>query len=189
MTPKQQRFVAEYQIDGNATQALIRAGGSGTRHGLEVQASRLMRNVEVRAAIASAEAERSKRTAVSADMVVAELAKLGFANMWDFMRVDPEGTPRLDFSTLTRDQAAAIGELTVEEFMDGAGEDADGTPLYRPIRKVKFKLAGKHGPLVDLGKHFGIFRERAGALEDLPDDELAAVLDVVKATRGARGTS
>src|SRR5712672_3014311 len=62
--------------------------------------------------------------------------------------------PVLDWSKLTRDQAAALIEVTVEDFLDGRGEDA------REVRKVKFKLADKRGPLVDLGKHLGLFKER-----------------------------
>jgi Tn3 transposase DDE domain len=56
--------------------------------------------------------------------VVAELAKLGFANMLDFMRPGKDGDPHLDFSALTRDQAAALAEVTVDDFVDGRGEGA-----------------------------------------------------------------
>jgi len=70
------------------------------------------------------------------------------------MRAGPDGDPYLDFSKLTRDQAAALAEVTVEDFKDGRGEDA------RNVRKVRFKLADKKGALVDLGRHFGLFREK-----------------------------
>jgi hypothetical protein len=55
--------------------------------------------------------------------------------------------PVLDFANLTRDQAAALQEVTVETFMVGAGKDA------REVRRVKFKLAEKRAALVDLGRH------------------------------------
>jgi hypothetical protein len=47
----------------------------------------------------------------------------------------PDGYPVLDYSELTRDQAAALVEVTVEDFKDGRGDDA------RDVRRVKFKLA------------------------------------------------
>jgi hypothetical protein len=65
-----------------------------------------------------------------------------------------DADPYLDFSKLTRDQAAALTEVTVEDFKDGRGEDA------RNVRKIRFKLADKRAALVDLGKHFGMFRDK-----------------------------
>ncbi len=51
LTPKQQRFVEEYTIDSNATQAAIRAGY--IKHTSDRQGSRLLKNVEVVAAVRS----------------------------------------------------------------------------------------------------------------------------------------
>jgi phage terminase small subunit len=95
-----------------------------------------------------------ERSAISKESVLEELAKIGFANMSDYMRVGPNGDPILDFSALTRDQAAALVEVTVEDFKDGRGEGA------RVVRRVKFKLADKRGALVDLGRHLGLFVDR-----------------------------
>lgn len=151
-TRKQQRFVQEYLVDLNATQAAIRAGYSKIKAGS--LGFNLLKKSEINAAIEAAEAERAERTKVTADKVVAELAKIGFANMADYMRAGANGDPYLDFSELTRDQAAALVEVTVEDFKDGRGEDA------RDVRRVKFKLADKRAALVDLGKHLGMFVER-----------------------------
>jgi phage terminase small subunit len=168
LTPRQQRFVEEYLVDLNATQAAIRAGYS--RKTAQEQSSRLLLNVMVAAAVATAQAKRSERTAVTADLVLAELAKLGFANMADYMKAGPDGEPYLDFASLTRDQAAALQEVTVETFMV-AGEDREdledqphGGALRRPagreVRRVKFKLADKRAALVDIGRHLGMFKDR-----------------------------
>jgi phage terminase small subunit len=56
LTPKQARFVEEYLVDLNAKQAAIRAGYSPKT--AEVQGCRLLRNVQVAAAIQRAQAER-----------------------------------------------------------------------------------------------------------------------------------
>jgi phage terminase small subunit len=75
------------------------------------------------------------------------------------LKVGPTGDPVLDFSALTRDQAAALVEVVVEDFVNGRGEDA------RDVRRVKFKLADKKGALADMGRHLGMFidrRERSG---------------------------
>ena len=68
MTPKQQRFVAEYLQDLNATQAAIRAGYS--KSGASVEGVRLLANAKVAAAVAAAVAERSERTEVTQDYVL-----------------------------------------------------------------------------------------------------------------------
>ncbi|AWL07590.1 terminase small subunit [Massilia oculi] len=68
LTDKQQRFVAEYLIDLNATQAAIRAGYSAKT--ANEQGSRLLANVSVAAAIQAAMNQRTERTQVDADYVL-----------------------------------------------------------------------------------------------------------------------
>ena len=150
LTNKQKRFVQEYLVDLNATQAAIRAGYS--EKGASVRGSELLSNIKVAEAIQVAQQDRSKRTTITQDRVLNELALLGFSNMQDYMRVGPDGDPYLDFGDLTRDQAAALVEVTVEDFKDGRGEGA------RDVRRVKFKLADKLNALVKIGHHLGMFR-------------------------------
>lgn len=152
MTPKQQLFVAEYLVDLNATQAAIRAGYSPAT--AEQQGCRLLRNVQVKAAVDEQTAQRAGKLEITAERVLRELALIGFANMSDYMRVGADGDPFLDFSDLSREQAAALSEVTVEDFKDGRGEDA------RDVRRVKFKLADKRAALVDLGRHLKLFTDK-----------------------------
>jgi hypothetical protein len=60
----------------------------------------------------------------TADDIARELYKLGFSNMADYMKAGEDRDPSLDFSGLTRDQAAALAEVTVDDFLDGRREDA-----------------------------------------------------------------
>ena len=87
LTEKQQRFVDEYLIDLNATQAAIRAGYSAKT--ADVQGSRMLGNVKVQQAISEAMAERSKRTGINQDRVVLELAKIALVKITDV--VDSKG--------------------------------------------------------------------------------------------------
>jgi phage terminase small subunit len=152
LSPKQVRFIEEYLVDLNGKQAAIRAGYSAKT--AETQASRLLRNAKVRAEFERRQAKLAEKLEITQERIIGELAKLGFANMLDYMRRGPDGDPYLDFSALSRDQAAALTEVTVEDFKDGRGEDA------RDVRRVKFKLADKRAALVDLGRHLGIFKDR-----------------------------
>jgi phage terminase small subunit len=103
------------------------------------------------AALSERQQARAERAEVTADRIVAELALLGFANMADYMRTSSDGDPYLDFSSLTRDQAAALQEVTVDDYVDGRGEDA------RAVKRVKFRLCDKRAALVDLGRYLGMF--------------------------------
>lgn len=152
LTPKQQRFVEEYLIDLNGKQAAIRTGYSPKT--AEVQASRLLSKANVAAAVQRGMEARSRRALVTADEVVLELKKLGFANMLDYIRVDNEGEAYIDLSSVDRDKAAAIQEVTSEVYTDGRGDNA------RDVKRTKFKLTDKRAALVDLGRHLGLFKDK-----------------------------
>lgn len=169
LTPKQQRFVEEYLIDLNATKAAIRAGYS-EKTAKEIGSENLAKP-NIAKAIQEAQNKRAERTEITQDMVLQELAKIGFSNMLDYMTKTDSGDLVPDFSTLTRDQAAAISEITVETYTEGRGEDAE------EVKRVKFKLGDKRAALVDMGRHLGMFKdkiEHSGKIEisDISDDAL-----------------
>ena len=149
LSAKARRFVEEYPIDFNATQAAIRAGYSA-RSARSIGAENLTKP-DICAALAEKLKELRQKATRSADEVLAELEHIAFANMQDYMRVDARGDPALHFSELTRGQAAALREVTVETYMDGGGEDA------REVKRVRFKLHDKRGALIDLAKYHGLF--------------------------------
>jgi len=71
VTPKQQRFVEEYLVDLNATQAAIRAGYSAKT--AMSAGGRLLRNVVIAKAIAAAHVKLTERVGVTQEWVVARL--------------------------------------------------------------------------------------------------------------------
>lgn len=83
LNPKQQRFVDEYLIDLNATQAAIRAGYSPKT--ATAIASENLSKPSISAAIACAMAERSKRTGITQDRILEELAKVAFIKLTDIV--------------------------------------------------------------------------------------------------------
>ncbi len=166
LTDKQQAFVREYLVDLNATQAAIRAEYSPKT--AKAQGSRLLTNVYVQTAIAVAQESRSKRTLITADSVLRELGKLGFANMLDYITISSDGTAGIDLSKLTREQAAAIVELSSEDTYDKEGN---------LTRRNKIKLADKRASLVDIGRHLGMFKEK---LEISGPDGGAVQLEAVR---------
>lgn len=83
LNPKQRRFVEEYLIDLNATQAAIRAGYSPKT--ATAIASENLSKPSISAAIACAMAERSKRTGITQDRILEELAKVAFIKLTDIV--------------------------------------------------------------------------------------------------------
>lgn len=149
MTQKQKRFIEEYMIDLNATQAAIRAGYSPDS--AKAIGSENLTKPDIQARIAKAMAERSRRTGVNADRVVMELAKIAFVNANEV--IDPK-TATVREDALPED-TAAIQSVKVKTF----GEDG----LEREIR-----MADKLKALELLGKHLGMFKDKvelSGSLE------------------------
>lgn len=143
LTEKQQRFVEEYLIDLNATQAAIRAGYSAKT--ADVQGSRMLGNVKVQQAVAEAMAARSKRTGVNQDRVVLELAKLAFVKMTDV--VDSQGRIK---KTATDDDLSCIESIKYKE-----SDNEFGGSVEREV-----KISSKLKALELLGKHLGMWNDK-----------------------------
>lgn len=144
LTEKQQRFVEEYLIDLNATQAAIRAGYSeDTAHSIGWEN---LRKPDIAQAITDAKLKRSQRVELTQDMVIAELSRIGFSNMGNYVRWNESGIELLSSETMTEDALRCVSEVSQTVTAEG------GT--------VRFKLHDKKGALDSLGRHLGIFIER-----------------------------
>ena len=101
---------------------------------------------------------------MTAAQCLGELSHIGRSNMLDYMKIDKKGDPVVDFSKLTREQAAAISEITVDDAGGGAG---DGE--RKRVRRVRLKLWDKLKGLELVGKHLKLFTEK---IELSGDEEL-----------------
>lgn len=151
LTEKQQRFVDEYLIDLNATQAAIRAGYSVKT--ANEQGSRLLVNVSIIQAISERMAERSKRTGVNQDRVVQELAKIAFVKMTDI--VDSQGRIKTSASD---DDLSCIESVKYKE-----SESDTGSSVEREV-----KISPKLKALELLGKHLGMWNDKLNVNVTLP---------------------
>lgn len=144
LNKKQQRFVDEYLIDLNATQAAIRAGYS-VNSARDIGCENLTKP-NIQEAIAKAMAERSKRTGVNQDRVVLELARIAFANARDIINTE-DGSVRDDAS---EDDLACIQSVKVKTMSGDKG--------YSEEREVK--LHNKMDALEKLGRHLGMWNDK-----------------------------
>ncbi|CAM5514132.1 terminase small subunit [Sphingobium scionense] len=137
MTPKQQRFVDEYLIDLNATQAAIRAGYSAKT--ANEQGARLLANVSVRNAVSEAKAKRSKETGIDAAWVLSRLAAEAFADLADLYDEHGRVKPVKDWPLVWRQ--GLVAGIEVETIGEGAGHV---TKIKISERIKRVELIGKH---------------------------------------------
>ena len=165
MTPKQQRFVEEYLIDLNATQASIRAGYSAKN--ADKIGPELLGKTGVAEAIQAALALRSRRTEITQDRVLRELARIAFLDPRKVFNWGPNGVTLLSSDTLSDDDAAAIYEVS-ESITESGGA-------------IRGKAYDKQKALELLGRHLGMFTDKIDMNLTLSP---AAILEKVRERRG-----
>jgi len=158
LTRNQKVFCDEYLIDLNATRAYKAAYKSVKKDETAAQSgSRLLRNVKVKAYIDEKMKEREKRTEITQDKVLKELAKIGFADLNDYLEyktaksvVKYDGDepiidymPIIDLIDSKEVDTSVVQEVSVSK---------DGT--------FKFKLHDKQKALEMIGKHLGMFTDK-----------------------------
>lgn len=152
MTPKQEQFVREYLIDLNATQAARRAGYSEAT--ANEQGARLLANVSVQEAIAAAKAARAKRTEVTADRVLRELALIGFADIGEVIEVEDDGgvsVRKLD--GLPKRVRRSIAELTQTTSYGKDGDKSVRLSLKHHSKTAALKMLMDHLGMASPTKH------------------------------------
>lgn len=159
LTKKQKLFCDEYLIDLNATRAYKDAYPNIKKdETAKAAGSRLLTNVNVKFYIEEKMKEREKRTEVTQDRVLKELAKIGFADIKDYLEYktvkaiverDENGEPIIDYRQIIDViDSTEVDTSVIQEVSIGR----DGT--------FKFKLYDKQKALVDIGKHLGMFTEK-----------------------------
>lgn len=164
LTAKQRKFVETYLANGRNGAAAYRAAysNSATPQRAAEEASKLLKHPKIRPIIDAAAQKAEQATARAVDRyaatqerIVAELARIGFASMADYVRVQPDGTAVVDLRDVDDDQFRAVSEVTVEQAGDIGDDDQ---PV--PVKRVKIKLHDKRAALVDLARIQGFVVDR-----------------------------
>ena len=152
MTDAQKRFCDEYLIDLNATRAYKVAYPKCKKdETANAASSRMLRNVKVQEYISEKQKEIEKRTEVTQDMVIKELAKIAFL---DIRKLYTENGQLKNVADIDSDTAGAISSLETLEEYEGYGDDRE---KIGDTQKVK--LLDKTKALELLGKHLGMFND------------------------------
>ncbi len=175
LTARQRRFVAEYLIDSNGSQAFVRAGYSANHARRSVW--RLMRIPAVRAAIEAGQQELAASLKVSAERVIAEYVSVAFASVTDYLEIAEDGGVRLDLEKAPPEKRGAVADVRVEEHVSPDGGRS---------RVTRLKLQSKLRALDSLSRHLGLFAPRATAAVRAPKDDGNAGRDLAAELREAR---
>lgn len=160
MTKKQKIFADEYLIDLNATRAYRVAYPSVKRdETAAAAAARMLRNVKVQEYISERMQERQQRTEVTQDMVIKELAAIGFSKATDYVAIKGGTVFIKDTDAMTEDQIRAIA---------GIKEGANG---------IEVKLNDKEKALELLGRHLGMWNDKLDINAPALDDSLKEMED------------
>ena len=165
MTDAQKRFCNEYLIDLNATRAYKVAYSRCKKdETANAASSRMLRNVKVQEYISEKQREIEKRTEVTQDMVIKELANIAFFNIKNIY--NGNGTLKavkdIDEETIRAISSVKVlqkaGAMKINIDMDGKDNEVPIEHIQE--QTIEFKTNDKVKALELLGKHLGMFKEK-----------------------------
>ena len=174
---RHKKFADEYLRTGNATGSARLAGAS--HRSAHVTGAKWLKRRDVSeylaveaAKLSAPRAEVSEQGKDLDQRILAEMEALAFANIGDFITIDEDGKPQVDFSTATPDQLRAITSVKTKTSrrFDNKGQH------IATDSEAMFSLADKYRGLELLGKHRGLFKA----------DEQRIVVDVADRLLNAR---
>lgn len=148
--PKQARFVDEYLVDLNATQAAIRAGYSPKT--ARAQGHRLLTKADVQQAIGEGRKRQQDRLEVKADDILRELLRVARSDIGEAFFENGSMKPLKD---MPEDVRRSIAGVEVDELYAGGGENRVEIGQTR-----KVKLWNKVQALELLGKHLALWTDK-----------------------------
>jgi phage terminase small subunit len=155
LTAKQQRFVDEFLVDQNCTQAATRAGYRPDF------GRKLARKRHVKAAIEAALAQRSAETAqratraaLEAERVLAEYELLAHSDIGDILDFTGDKVQLRPARDIPERARRAIRSMKVRRYVEGRGDDA------REVEVTEFALWSKPEALARAAQHLGLLKER-----------------------------
>ena len=165
MTEKQKIFADEYLIDLNATRAYkVAYPRVKNDETAAAAAARLLKNVKVVTYIEKRMQDRQKRTEVTQDRVIEELAAIAFARASDFAQIVKGRVVLTNTADMSDEQIRAIAGIKQGKF------------------GIELKLNDKEKALELLGRHLGMFKDRV-EVSGL-DDEKKKLDDILQQMRG-----
>jgi len=164
LTPKKRKFALEYLKDLNGAQAAIRAGYA--KNAAKEQAARLLTDANVKEIIEREQAKHAEKSGITIERVLAEYAKIGFA---DIRKVFDKDGEVLHPQEMDDDIAAAVTSVDVTTITSGRKDSKVISKTHR------VKLSDKKNALDSIARHLGMFKDSV----ELKSDALVSLLQKI----------
>lgn len=173
MTNAQKIFCDEYLIDLNASRA-YKVAYKKCKSDLTARTngSKLLTNTNIQNYIDEKMKEREKRTAITQDMVIKELARIAFL---DIRKIYDENGNLRNIQDIDEDTVKAISSIETLEEYNGYGENRE---KIGDTQKVK--IVDKIKALELLGRHLGTFNDKIDVNVKEKEEKKNAITDIVK---------
>lgn len=165
LTARQSRFVDEYLISLNATQAAKKAGYK--EETAESQGSRLLKNVKVANAISARKMERSERTQIDADYVLRRLVEIDQMDVLDIMNDEGGLKPIHEWPKAWR---ITLSGFDISSSSYGEGDDAVEFILKKikwPDKVKNLELIGRHVSVQAWREHLEMTGKDGGPIQSV----------------------
>jgi phage terminase small subunit len=146
LNPRERKFVELFVETSNATRSALAAGYGRNYQNAAVYANSLLKKPKIKNEVDKRNAEIMAELDFTPDRIIREIAKIAGVNTADFVTIDADGNPVVDFTDVTRRQLAAVASVESETYMEGRGDGA------RPVKRVKYKTHDKLKALTELAK-------------------------------------
>lgn len=182
-------FVRRYVATRDPVKAALAAGFRAEDCDLRVEGKRMLETSLIAGAIELEQRALLAQYRVDEESIIAELAKLAFSNLSDYVTVADEDTPNkvlvADLVDVPHEKMAAIQEYTVDE-RTSEKFDREGNLISSvTTRKPRIKLSDKRAALMDLARLKGLLKEdedgndtlTINVIGGLPDRDTRDVLE------------
>jgi phage terminase small subunit len=149
LMPRQQNFVREILIDGNATAAYKRSGYKVKNDRVaQAAAARLLTNPDISAAIAEQRAARNARVLETGDNVPRELMVMAYSDIGDILDFRGDEITLRRASEISARALKTIERIKLKRRLEGNGPSV--------VEVIEVKLWNKVWALGKLFKHLGL---------------------------------
>lgn len=156
LNPRERRFLQEYLVIDNATEAYCRAYRTTNRNMAGVEGFKILRRPRVVRALKEARRAMAEKLEIKAERVLEEYRRIAFIDPRKVFKWGPDGVELLPSDGLDEADAAVVQEVSQTTTQHG------GT--------IRARLHSKAAALNKLGQYLGLWGEVPSA------DEIAAAL-------------
>lgn len=169
LTEKHIYFAKRYVLNGGNACKAARESGFNEWYGSNL----LVNNPLIIKEIDRYRKTRANRFEVNANRVIAELTRVAFGTLGDFLQVQKDGTPVIDCTEIGPDEMAALAEITQDSYSERQAT-GDGNYESVAVKKTKIKLHSKVAALDQLARIFKLYSEGDGK-DQTPEEKAARI--------------